>query len=483
MSLALRLYIGAVVALGAAMSALSFLPQHYAIGAYHVGLAAGLAGLIGLAGTFPFAISSKIKANVTTAPLFAAVLLLPPPLATTAAVTGIAVSGLILKRKGHVVAFNSGTASVYAGGAGTAMVALAGDGTFFSAPEGLAASVLAAGIMFVANRAMVMGAAAIESRKNPVREWARQWRRDIAQESALFSLGFGAAFGTSLAPWAMAFFILPVIAIQRAFASVVALNTKLTAQMEQLKTTQAILIQAEKLASLGIMATGASHQINNPVFVMKGRAEMLLAGADRYLCSDKARKHVESIRDMSDRVSSIIGCMLAQSEPTEDGSPCTDVNEALERMLTLLESKVTKASVQVIRDYQEDLPLVSGEPVQVQEVFGNLISNACDAMPGGGTLRLKTRWSELEAVVEISDTGTGIPEADQKHLFEPFFTTKKAQGGTGLGLYLAKTIADRLGGSIQVISRVGQGTTFRILLPVGEPRPVERRLGELVHSA
>lgn len=253
--------------------------------------------------------------------------------------------------------------------------------------------------------------------------------------------------------------------------------------MEQLKTTQAILIQAEKLASLGIMATGASHQINNPVFVMKGRAEMLLAGADRYLCSDKARKHVESIRDMSDRVSSIIGCMLAQSEPTEDGSPCTDVNEALERMLTLLESKVTKASVQVIRDYQEDLPLVSGEPVQVQEVFGNLISNACDAMPGGGTLRLKTRWSELEAVVEISDTGTGIPEADQKHLFEPFFTTKKAQGGTGLGLYLAKTIADRLGGSIQVISRVGQGTTFRILLPVGEPRPVERRLGELVHSA
>ncbi|MDO8473538.1 MAG: HAMP domain-containing sensor histidine kinase, partial [Dehalococcoidia bacterium] len=168
---------------------------------------------------------------------------------------------------------------------------------------------------------------------------------------------------------------------------------------------------------------------------------------------------------MADRVARIVRCLLTSTRPSEDGKASTDVNDALETMLLLLDSKLSASRVHVVRNYHDNLPLVPGDSIEIQELFGNLISNACDAMPEGGYLRLTTTVENQSVVAEVSDTGTGITEADMAKVFDPFFTTKETSGGIGLGLYVVKNIAQKHGGKVEVRSQSGQGTTFRVAFP------------------
>jgi len=148
------------------------------------------------------------------------------------------------------------------------------------------------------------------------------------------------------------------------------------------------------------------------------------------------------------------------------------VSEILKRTLALTEHQMRTENVQVVREFAPDLPRIEANAGQLQQVFMNLVLNAFQAMSGGGTLRLTTRpGSERTVVVEVADTGCGIPPDQLPHIFDPFFSTKEEGKGTGLGLAITHHIITDHGGEIEVRSEVGQGTQFTIELPLKRPAP------------
>ncbi len=476
----LKIYIGLVSVLGLAVLALSYLMGPTESNFLTLSLAAAFSALIGLAGVYPLPVSSKIKANFVTAPAFAAVLLLSPDLAIAAAVTGVAASELVQKRKWHYVLFNASTASVYVGVSAILYSILRSGGNFFSWPAGVPAAATAAVAMYFLNRAAVAEAVAIQLKQSAIHIWLAQVKQDTLQELALFCLGFASALSIHLVTWSVLPLMLPVVIFYKVMAKVVTLSIKLESQMAELRATQAQLVQAAKIASLGTLTAGLGHQLNNPIFVIRGRAELLLDGGDRHLKTEKARHHLEVIHEMADRVARIVRCLLTSTRPSEDGRACAEVNDSLETSLGLFESKISAARVDVVRNYQPNLPLIPGDAVEIQELFGNLISNACDAMPDGGSLTITTRLAGQSVAVDVSDTGVGIPETNLAKIFDPFFTTKETCGGTGLGLYVVKSIADKYRGTIRVESKAGRGTTFHVGFPMADNylRPTEKRHGE-----
>lgn len=464
----LKLYIGIVTALGLVLLGAAFFAGPVQATPLALSLTVALAALIGLAGVYPIPISAKIKANVATAPAFAAVLLLSPGLATIAAVLGVTASELVQKRRLPYTAFNAATAALYVGGAALAYAAVKSEGSLYTWPSAVLAAALAAIVMYAVNRVAVVEAVALQQHKSAFRLWLAGWKQDAFQELALFSLGFAGAISIHLVTWSIMPLVLPVIIVYRAMARVVALSVKLEAQMAELRATQAQLVQTAKMASLGTLTAGLGHQINNPIFVIRGRAELLLEGADRHVKTEKAKQHIEVIHEMANRVARIVRCLLTSTRPSEDGCASADVNEALDTMLTLLESKIKAARARVVLNYQANLPLVPGDAIEIQEMLGNLIMNACDAMPQGGDLTITTRMGAQSVIVDIADTGVGIPEEDTANIFDPFFTTKEMSGGMGLGLYVVRNLAEKRGGTVEVESTVGRGTTFHVTMPTAE---------------
>jgi two-component system NtrC family sensor kinase len=247
-----------------------------------------------------------------------------------------------------------------------------------------------------------------------------------------------------------------------------AINAKVENQLEELKATQAQLVGSVRMASIGTMVAGIAHQINNPIFVIRGRAETLCEDADEHLKTPSARRAVQVIYEMADRVSRIVNSLMPNSQVAEDGVACSDVNEVVRNTLLLLESKLLKSNVLVKTALVEDLPPCTGDACEIQEMLINLVDNACNAMPQGGSLAVTTRETDSGISIRVLDTGTGIAPENLTKIFNPFFTTRKGSGGVGLGLYVSKHIAEKYGGSISVDSRVGAGTVFTISLPKRE---------------
>ncbi len=173
-----------------------------------------------------------------------------------------------------------------------------------------------------------------------------------------------------------------------------------------------------------------------------------------------------------DRLNRIVGELLsfAGQQPLER-RPC-NINQVLEEALHLLEPTLETARIGVIRRYDPEIPAVIGDPDRLLQVFLNLARNGVEAMTSGGELTVRTRFERVApqcggrpaAVAEVADRGSGIPPEVQRHLFNPFYTTK--DGGTGLGLPISVRIVEEHGGTIEVASRVGEGSTFRVLLPL-----------------
>lgn len=465
----LKLYVGLVAAAGAVVMALSVWARPIQPAAATIALSVAFATLTGLAGIYPIPLSPKIKATVATAPAFAAVLLLSPGLATIAAAAGALSSELVHHRRFPYVLFNTATAAIYVGAAALAYSTLMSPGTsIYAWPSGILAAAAAAALIFVLNRALVTEAAALQRHENAFHLWLPEWKQDVTQEGALFSLGFAGAIAMHFVIWSIIPLVLPVAIIYKTMAKTVALSKRLEEQMAELRATQAQLVQAAKLASLGTLTAGLGHQINNPIFVIRGRTELLLEGADRHVKTEKAKQHIEVIHEMADRVARIVRCLLTSTRPSEDGRASADINDALETMLTLLESKTRAARVTVTRRYQENIPLVPGDAIEIQELLGNLIANACDAMSQGGELTITTRSNGQRVIVDIADTGVGIRPEHLGRIFDPFFTTKETSGGVGLGLYVVKNLAEKHGGSVEVESSAGIGTTFHVALPAAE---------------
>jgi signal transduction histidine kinase len=238
--------------------------------------------------------------------------------------------------------------------------------------------------------------------------------------------------------------------------------------LDELGRTQTQLLHSEKLASVGVLAGGVAHEINNPLMVVLGRTELALQRPD---LPPEMRRNLETIKGETERISEIVRGLLAFSRRSQhDAVEPVDVSEVLERTLALTEHQMRTENIQVVREFAPDLPRIEANAGQLQQVFMNLIINAFQAMSGGGTLRLTTRpGSERTVVVEVTDTGSGIPPDQLPHIFDPFFTTKEESKGTGLGLAITHHIVTDHGGEIEVRSEVGQGTQFTVELPLKRP--------------
>lgn len=231
---------------------------------------------------------------------------------------------------------------------------------------------------------------------------------------------------------------------------------------------EAQLFQSAKMASLGVMAGGIAHQLRNPLGVASAAAQLMLRDPDnKELGRQCAQKMYEGIK----RASAIIESLLRFARPDSGALGAVQVNDVIEDTVAMLRHQANLSQVQVETDLAADLPPVSANPSALQQVFTNLFLNACQAMPGGGQLSVCSRLAEIGQQIQIrfSDTGCGIPAENLNQVFDPFFTTRPVGQGVGLGLTIAYSVAEQHGGSIQVRSTVGAGSTFTVTLPVHKP--------------
>lgn len=235
---------------------------------------------------------------------------------------------------------------------------------------------------------------------------------------------------------------------------------------EELEKTQLQLLQAEKMSSLGKLAAGVAHQLNNPLGGITLFAKLIL---EEYDLEEGAKEDLYRILRDAKRCRDTVKELLEFTRQTRHLMRPHDINKALTRTLFLLESQTLFHNINIVKDLDASLPLVLVDIQQLYHLFMNIILNAAQAMEGKGILTVKSLLlkSEEQVCIEISDTGPGISEANLPHIFEPFFTTKEEGKGTGLGLSLAYRIVQNHGGHIHAESRREKGTTFSIILPIG----------------
>ena len=228
---------------------------------------------------------------------------------------------------------------------------------------------------------------------------------------------------------------------------------------------------SEKMASIGLLAAGVAHEVNTPLTGISSFTQMLLEGARP---DDPSTQVLEKIERQTFRAAKIVNGLLNLARPAQvDSGPC-DINAVVNDVLSLLEHQFRNGSIQVRKELATVSPEVQGIEHKLQQVFLNLFLNARDAMPRGGWLTIVTRAERDGAVVEVADTGSGIPAEQLSRIYDPFFTTKEIGKGTGLGLSITYGIVQEHGGSITCDSQVGQGTRFSIRLPLAVAEKIER---------
>ncbi len=243
------------------------------------------------------------------------------------------------------------------------------------------------------------------------------------------------------------------------------LEKKVEERTKELRETQAHLIQTEKLASLGKLAAGIAHEINNPLGGILIYSHLILEDLDK---NNPYYKNLEKIVKETTRCKDIVKGLLEFARPKEPETTSTNINELLNKSLSLVESQSLFQNIRVEKRYSPDLPMIVADSSQLQQVLMNIILNAADAMQGEGHLILKTSLDENgeNLIMDFTDTGPGIREEDKKKIFDPFFTTKEVGQGTGLGLSISYSVIRKHQGTIEVQSTFGKGSTFTIKLPV-----------------
>ncbi|MCJ7657854.1 MAG: cache domain-containing protein [Anaerolineales bacterium] len=234
--------------------------------------------------------------------------------------------------------------------------------------------------------------------------------------------------------------------------------------VETLQKTQQELLHKEKLASMGQLAAGVAHEINNPLGTIMLFADVMYNEADR---DDPRRKDLEMIINETTRCKNIVGSLLNFARQQKVMVQDTDVDAILDQAIVEVEHQPSFDGIEINREFSADLPVIQADPEQLIQIFVNLLNNAAEAISGEGTITIATQpighqWVEIN----ISDTGIGIPEEYLDKLFTPFFTTKPPGKGTGLGLSIVYGIVKMHRGQIITQSEVGKGSTFTIILPV-----------------
>ncbi len=240
-------------------------------------------------------------------------------------------------------------------------------------------------------------------------------------------------------------------------------------QREELDLTVEQLIHQEKLASLGGMAAGIAHEVGNPLSIIVGYTRMLLRKEPK----GEDREQLQRISEAAQRIERLSRNLLMYSRPTVQEQESLDINRVIEDSVAMVEHQFREErNYRVVKRLSPNVRRLTGSPSRLQQVFVNLFNNSFQAMPAGGTLTVSTKSSDdgESLVVEIADTGTGIPPEKLSRIFDPFFTTKSEEKGTGLGLSITQRIVSDHNGQIRVSSTPGEGTQFTISFPYATPR-------------
>lgn len=253
----------------------------------------------------------------------------------------------------------------------------------------------------------------------------------------------------------------------RAGGDVGQLATSFNAMLDALQSTHDQLVHSEKLASLGQLAAGVAHELNNPLATILLYSDILLRECP---ADDPKRADLQMIVNETRRCKEIVSSLLDFARQNQVEAQPVDINALIEALIQVERKRQRAANVEIHLDLDPALPIIQADPTQIQEVMVNLISNGLEAMPDGGDLMVRTRRGPANMItIEVEDTGVGIPEELLGKLFTPFFTTKAVGKGTGLGLAITYGIIKMHRGQINVRSQVGQGTTFTIHLPIALP--------------
>lgn len=255
-------------------------------------------------------------------------------------------------------------------------------------------------------------------------------------------------------------------------------NRTLESAYQELRATEAQLVQSEKMASLGQLVAGIAHELNNPISFVYANTHYLRKALDELKGQFQRREEdlraealfrrledlLEGCRHGAERAKQIVTDLRTFSRLDEAEFKPADLHEGIESTLTLLSHRL-KDRITVHREYGE-IPPIECYPGPLNQVFMNLLANAAEAIQGKGDIWIQTERDGDEVVISIRDNGVGIPEAHSDKLFTPFFTTKEVGRGTGLGLSVTYGIIQKHGGQISVESKVGEGSTFTVRLSV-----------------
>jgi two-component system NtrC family sensor kinase len=266
------------------------------------------------------------------------------------------------------------------------------------------------------------------------------------------------------------------------------LEERVDEKTRELKQAHQHMLHVEKMATIGKMAAVVAHEINNPLSGILTYSRLVKRWIDKTTevtpKQEEMKGSLDLIASESKRCGELVHNLLSFSRVSPMNLAWCDLNQVIDRCTRLVQHKLDLGGIQLNLDLAAELPPAHCDPAQIEQVVLALVINSIDAMPQEGNLWITTRLKSESAVeLVIRDDGIGIPVEHLPHIFEPFYTTKEA-GGSGLGLAISENIIERHGGTIEVDSVVGQGTTFKIVLPVGGQRPavtaeVERVLSEV----
>jgi signal transduction histidine kinase len=250
---------------------------------------------------------------------------------------------------------------------------------------------------------------------------------------------------------------------------------------EELRQKSEMLIQNEKMSAIGVLAAGVAHELNNPLTAVVGFAQMI---AEKLKASrptnwndteyERAQQALENLVQGAHRARDIVGSLLRFARATKpDARTLVDINQTLRDAFVFTEHLLLRHGIMLEKHLAPELPPVWGNSARLQHVFTNLLINAQQATPSGGTVRVLTERAEQPkgVWVHVEDTGEGIPPEALERIFEPFYTRK--EHGTGLGLSIAKQIIEEHGGEIRVASELGKGARFSVFLPADDAHTID----------
>ncbi len=243
------------------------------------------------------------------------------------------------------------------------------------------------------------------------------------------------------------------------------LEKTIVARTQELEASQVLLAQREKMAALGLMAAGVTHEVGNPLAAISAIVQRMERDT-----STEFREKCRLVLGEIERVSRVLEEMKQFARPLSRSSELVNVNEVLEISMKTCRYDPRAKDVRMVVDLDPDIPAIRGDGDRWQQVFLNLFNNAFDAMGNGGQLTVASRANNGQVELTIRDTGTGMTAEQLGNLFHPFYSTKSPDQGIGLGLSVCAGIVRSYGGRIKVKSAVGRGTQFRIIVPVPQPK-------------